>query len=295
MIVYSVGGMAGFGGFEEYYLIDLKTGEFVLQISQHYNLEYCILEINKEKEFDFDLILKNDQGEIYDWEEDETGFIESFSVNGKNSLMLNDDFSFITNREDFLAPTGFNYGFDLIGFSKDFKNAYIDFQINKSWEDTVLLKRILKFNLETETLSYEIEEKLNIVSPKEEEELIAGKDYVIEWIQQDLTNWGNIATICLEAFDENNQPIFSKKPGENKSQICWAYVDSTTHPLLIKETELDNNSYLWSVPSNIADQYESKPTSYRIKISVIDYLPEEGRSEWAGTIKEAVSGFFIIQ
>lgn len=136
---------------------------------------------------------------------------------------------------------------------------------------------------------------VKIISPNGGEVWEKGKNYTVQWEQKGLEGWGNIATICLEAFDVGKNEILSKKPEEGKNGYCYIYPPLTSKPYLLAETNLVQGKYQWTIPGDISDKFEKIPSFYKIRIFVIDHLSVEGRSEWAGTISvDASDDYFSI-
>lgn len=111
-------------------------------------------------------------------------------------------------------------------------------------------------------------------------------EIILKWTSDQYTlGWGNIATICLIGLDGRKQPVKLK---ENKD-LCYPDLQ-----LLLATTSLSLGEYKW-LSSDYENKFISSPTSYQLSVRVLDSLPPEGRSEWAGLISESTSNEFTFK
>ena len=113
-----------------------------------------------------------------------------------------------------------------------------------------------------------------------------GTRIVLKWkSDENLLYWGDSASICLIGLDGQKQPI---KLRENKG-LCYPDMQ-----VLVATTKLSSGEYHWS-SSGYIEKFTSVPKSFELSVRVIDSLPSEGRSEWAGLISESTSNEFTFK
>ena len=62
---------------------------------------------------------------------------------------------------------------------------------------------------------------------------------------------------------------------------------------ILGTTTLSSGEYRW-LSSGHDDEFVSSPKSFKLSVRIIDSLPAEGRSEWAGLISQSTSNEFVI-
>lgn len=74
---------------------------------------------------------------------------------------------------------------------------------------------------------------------------------------------------------------------ENK-ELCYPDMQ-----LILGTTTLSSGEYRW-LASRHDNEFMSPPKSFKLSVRILDFLPAEGRSEWAELISESTSNEFII-
>jgi len=112
-----------------------------------------------------------------------------------------------------------------------------------------------------------------------------GTEITLRWTSDKiLLGWGDKVYICLIALDTENEVIERK---ENK-ELCYPDMQ-----LILGTTTLSSGEYHW-LPSSHDNEFVSSPKSFKLSVRILDSLPPEGRSEWAGLISKSTSNEFII-
>ena len=112
-----------------------------------------------------------------------------------------------------------------------------------------------------------------------------GTEVTLTWTSDEFSlHWGDKAYICLIALDANKQIIERK---ENK-ELCYPDMQ-----FILGTTTLSSGGYRW-LSSGHDDEFVSPPKSFKLSVRIIDSLPAEGRSEWAGLISQSTSNEFVI-
>lgn len=111
-------------------------------------------------------------------------------------------------------------------------------------------------------------------------------EIILRWTSDKfLLGWGDKVYICLIALDAKKQVIERK---ENK-ELCYPDMQ-----LILGTTTLSSGEYRW-LSSGHDDGFASPPKSFKLSLRILDSLPPEGRSEWAGLISESTSNEFVIK
>lgn len=117
------------------------------------------------------------------------------------------------------------------------------------------------------------------------ENIQQGTEVVLRWTNdKSLNSWGNIISICLIGLDEKKQVIELK---ENKD-LCYPDMQMT-----LGTTTVSSGEYKWFVSNS--NKFVTPPKSFKLSLRILDYLPPEGRSEWAGLISESSSNEFKMK
>ena len=112
-----------------------------------------------------------------------------------------------------------------------------------------------------------------------------GTEITLRWTSDKfLLGWGDKVYICLIALDTKKQIIERK---ENK-ELCYPDMQ-----LILGTTTLSSGEYHW-LSSSHDNEFMSPPKSFKLSLRILDSLPAEGRSEWAGLISESTSNEFVI-
>lgn len=112
-----------------------------------------------------------------------------------------------------------------------------------------------------------------------------GTEITLRWTSDKfLLGWGDKVYICLIALDAKKQMIERK---ENK-ELCYPDMQ-----LILGTTTLSSGEYHW-LSSRHDNEFTSPPTSFKLSVRILDSLPSEGRSEWAGLISQSTSNEFVI-
>lgn len=119
-----------------------------------------------------------------------------------------------------------------------------------------------------------------------------GKKILLKWTSDpSLANWGGEVTICLIGLDDQKRSIDLK----SDKGLCYPGMEPDLYAhIMIATTRLANGKYEWLAEDN-SDKFAAPPKSYRLSVRVLDALPSEGRSEWAGTIAESISTEFSFK
>lgn len=113
-----------------------------------------------------------------------------------------------------------------------------------------------------------------------------GTKITLKWTSDKYNlGWGNIATICLIGLDDQKQLI---KLRENEN-LCYPDLQ-----LSLATTTLSSGEFKW-LSSDNSSKFITSPKSYQLSVRVLDSLPPEGRSEWAGLIYESTSNEFTFK
>jgi hypothetical protein len=119
-----------------------------------------------------------------------------------------------------------------------------------------------------------------------------GKKLPLKWTSDpSLANWGGEVTICLIGLDDQKQSIDLK----SDKGLCYPGMDPYLYAhIKIATTALASGEYKWLAEDH-SDEFVTPPKSYKLSVRVLDALPTEGRSEWAGTIAESISTEFTFE
>jgi hypothetical protein len=124
------------------------------------------------------------------------------------------------------------------------------------------------------------------------QELKSGRVYTIKWEQkEDLVRWGDGIYICMLGFS-GEKIVAAKK--EWNGEVCTYREGTATGSYLISHTKLSDWKYDFTVPTDFLDRFENRPEKFKLRLLVLDELPGEGRSEWAGNVGYSESGDFLL-
>ena len=154
------------------------------------------------------------------------------------------------------------------------------FYFLKQEDSNIPLSPVIKKSEEKMAIQIEPEQYLKLISPNANEEWQGGKTYHIQWEQRNLENWGNQATICFLAFDNEKNPILSKEIAPDT--LCSLYISKDSY--LIANTSLTDSEYQWTISEDIDNWFSEQPKLFKVYVLVVDNLPSEERTEWAGQI-----------
>lgn len=133
------------------------------------------------------------------------------------------------------------------------------------------------------------------ISPLVIPDLMVGDTIDLRWVSTPTTRYyGNSAKICLYVFDAKDEMVRDRHDADNCGYAV--YQTSTYFPMsaLLATTTASGGQYILTVDKKWGHLFSTKPASYGLGIIVVDELPAEGRSEWAGLISAVFSRPFKI-
>lgn len=109
--------------------------------------------------------------------------------------------------------------------------------------------------------------------------------------EENILQYGNTASFCLVAFDENRKII---TPVTKNDDICFYRYGGEHYGMLIAKGKIDATEANLDLPQNISTLFENTPMFYTAQIILEDQRPQDEVTEWAGIVGYAKTGKVYI-